>query len=232
MNDIEFERLLKTAVVKAAELDYMSDMPSEEELSRIIKPSVAFEKKMTRLINSPTAYIKKLRRPLYVKALRTVASIFIVISIMFSLSMLNPVARARFVALVRSWFDDHTEYAIIDDSSSSIPDTAILDYIPEGFNLSFEAYNPISLNLSYQSDNGWYFDIEILEDSNLLHLDNEHAVFYTIIVDDYDVDVYESNDENYPSTLVCYDEDNSLIVCITGMVSIDELSKIIANISY
>ena len=232
MNDIEFERLLKTAVTKAAEIDYMSEMPSEEELNRIIKPSAAFEKKMAKLFKNPKSYIKKLRRPLYVKALRTVASILLLISIAFSLSMLNPDARAKFVALVRSWFGDHTEYAIIDDSSANIPDSVTLGYVPEGFHLSFEAHNQISLNLLFRADTGRYFDIEIFGDSNLLHLDNEHATLYSAVVDGCVVDVYESDGEDYPSTLVCYDEDNVLIISITGTLSIDELTKVLEKLSY
>ena len=232
MNDVEFEYLLKTAVIKAAELDYMSDMPPEEELSQIIKPSATFEKKMARLINDPKTYTKKSRRPTYMKALRTVASIFLVITIMFSLSMLNPVARAKFVALVRSWFEDHTEYAIIDDAGVKIPDSVTLGYIPEGFILSFETHNHISLNLLFRTDTGRYFDIEIFGDSKLLHLDNEHAALYSVVVNGYPVDVYESDDEDYPSTLVCYDEDNSLIISMTGTLSISELIKVIEGLSY
>ena len=232
MNDVEFERLLKTAVIKAAELDYMSDIPPEEELSQVIKPSATFEKKMAKLINDPKTYTKKSRRPTYIKALRTVASIFLVISIMFSLSMLNPVARAKFVALVRSWFEDHTEYAIIDDAGVKIPDSATLGYIPDGFSLSFEAHNQISLNLLFRADTGKYFDVEIFGDRNLLHLDNEHATLYSSSVDGYAVDVYESEGEDYPSTIVCYDEDNALIISITGTLSIDELTQVLEELSY
>jgi hypothetical protein len=232
MNDIEFDRLLKTAVIKAAEIDYMSDMPSEEELSRIIKPSAAFEKKMAKLFKNPKSYIKILRRPLYVKAPRTVASILLFISIVFSLSMLNPDARAKFVALVRSWFGDHTEYAIIDDAGVNIPDTATLGYIPEGFSLSFEAKDPLALNITYRADSGEYFSIEIFGVDGVLNLDNEHVTFYSVPIDGNTAEVYESKGDNYPSSVVCYDEENSLIICITGTLNIDELAKVIEGLTY
>lgn len=230
MNDVEFEEMLKRALIKAAELDYMSVIPPEDELD--ITPSPGFQKDMARLLKNPRAYVRKRGSGVYQRVLRTAASVLLVISVLFGLSMLNPSVRAKFSELLKTWFPDHTEYSYEGDTNSVIPKAVKLGYVPEGFELVHEEYDSLSAELVYQSEEGGTLDVGFLGDAGRLHLDNEYHEIYTISVGDSIIDVYESNDARHYNSIVYDDRNNELILVINSSLPIDELMNILENIEY
>jgi len=229
MNDIEFEGLLKRALVLSAELDYMGGLPSDSELSLIIHPSKRLTGKMSNLIRNPKSYIKKTSRTALQRFLHSAAIAVIVISMLFGVSMLNPTVRAFVTDFVRSWFDTHTRYEIINDEAAIIPTNVVLEYVPNGFELVLEEYDSTGVVILYESDIEEIIEIDILGTSDgKIYADNEHYDFYTIKADNYIVDVYESNYiEKYPNSLVCYDEDKNLLISIVGDLEIEEILNIL-----
>ena len=72
--DEEFDELLTASLYRATELDYMADMPSDEELDKMIQPSLRFQRRMKALLRNPKRYIRSIRRPVYLKVLRYISS--------------------------------------------------------------------------------------------------------------------------------------------------------------
>lgn len=230
MNDIEFEQLLKRSLIKAAELDYISDIPPEEELN--INPSEDFNVKMAKLLNDPKTYVRRRSLSVYQRALRSAAVVLLVVSVLFGLSMLHPVAHAKFAELVRSWFPDHTAYSYEGYTGSVMPKAATLKYVPDGFELVFEEFDDLTAILVYQSEKGEKMFVEFVSDTGRLHLDNERHEIYTLSVGNSIVDIYESNSARYYSSLVYDDKNNELILVITGSLPIDELIQIFEGLEY
>lgn len=232
MTDVKFESMLKSSLFRAAELDYLESIPTEEELRSLVTPSIKFERKMSKLTANAKAYLRKLRMPVYQKVLRAAAAALLIISTLAGISMFNPDVRAMVINFVRIWFSDRTRYEVTDSVDSIIPDSVTLGYVPDGFELDFELYDSFGANLVYGSDNNDYFDIAITGKTGRPHIDNEHSEFYSVVVGERIVDVYESNNMDYPSILVSFDDDKALMTIITGTINVDELISVLEGISF
>ena len=229
MTDMEFEVLLKKAVTRAAEIKYLSDMPPEDEIP---EPSEHHQRRIKKLINNPDLYVKKLRRPIYLKVLQKAAIFILVVSVLFSTAMIHPTVRATVTNFVKTWFDDHTEYRVIGDSDSAIPTKIELGYVPEDFELESEIYDTLYAGLTYISNDGRYFSVEIVGDAGTVHSDNEHSIHYTQNINNHLADVYESNHERYPSLINYYDDDKHLLISILGYNTIEELIHVLEQCKY
>ena len=229
MTDAVFEDLLKKAVIRTAEIKYLSNLPPEEELP---EPSEHFQRRMSKLIHNPEKYIKNYKRPVYLRILQRVAVIILVVSVLFSASMLHPTVRATVVNFVKTWFDDHTEYKVVGDSTSVIPMKVEFGYIPEGYTLEAENYDSLRVSIIYRADENKYLVLEIMGSQINANLDNEHMNHFTALVKDTPVDVYESLDETYPSILLMYDEENNFYLEIMGFTSITELITVLEQCKY
>ena len=81
----------------------------------------------------------------------------------------------------------------------------------------------------YQNDDSLLF-IQI--SSGTIVIDNEHSDFsQTTLSNGKPIDIYESNDPIYPSIVVFYDEVTGLTIIVNSVLVIDELIKIMENIS-
>ena len=229
MTDMEFEVLLKKAVTRAAEIKYLSDMPPEDELP---EPSEHHQRRIKKLINNPDLYVKRLRRPIYLKVLQKAAIFILVVSVLFSAAMIHPTVRATVTNFVKAWFDDHTEYRAVGDSDSAIPTKIELGYVPEGFELASEIYDSLRADIMYTSMDGRYFSIEIMGNSGTIYNDNEHAIHYTQSVNNHLADIYESNNEHYPSIINYYDDEKNFFVSIIGYNPIEDLILVLEQCKY
>jgi hypothetical protein len=229
MTDMEFEVLLKKAVTRAAEIKYLSDMPPEDELP---EPSEHHQRRIKKLINNPDLYVKRLRRPIYLKVLQKAAIFILVASVLFSAAMIHPTVRATVTNFVKTWFNDHTEYKVADDSDSAIPTKIELGYVPEDFELESEIYDTLYAGLTYISNDGRYFSVEIVGDAGTVHSDNEHSIQYTRNINNHFAYVYESNNERYPSAINYHDEKRNLLVGIVGYNPIEDLVLVLEQCEY
>ena len=53
MTDVEFEKLFAAAVIRAAELDY-EELPTDDEIYQIVRPSQQAQRKMNALLRNPS----------------------------------------------------------------------------------------------------------------------------------------------------------------------------------
>ena|GEM_PF-2401932 len=231
LNDIEFEQALKKALITAAEADCMRDMPPDEKLGSQLAPSAKFGQKMTRLIKNPKSYIKSQKRPPYRRFLNTAAMIVLAVSMLLGVSMLYPPVRASVTKLTRTWADTHSRYENTGEDAPIIPTSVTLGYVPDGFELVLEDYHELGIAIVYQAEDGTFLSLDISW-LGKFYINNEHSDFYTMTIDNYSVDVYESNDANYQSILVCHDENRNITINIIAYLDVDELAKIISNMEF
>lgn len=225
MTDIEFDSLLERALIRAAEIDYCESIPSDAELDILVTPSKRFERKMARMLKNPAAYVRNLRRPIYLKILRTAALIILVLSLALGTSMLNPAVRAAFSELMRSWFPTNTQYKLVEDTDAAKPSGVTFGYIPDGFTIVEESLDIFGLTVVFESLSGQRLHFETDNGYGNLHISNEYRTFYETTINGYDVDVYDSSDCKRASMIVCHREGDGIIISLEGLVSADELLK-------
>ena len=232
MQDKAFDDLLREAVIEFVDRKYVQTMPPINELEEIVKPSARFKRRMAKMIENPKKYLRDLRRPMHLRILRKVAVVIIIISMLFGSAMLVPSVRAKVVEIVRSWFDDHTEYNIVSETTAEFPDRIEFGYIPDGYELEFENLGDIQLIHVFQNQYAHRLEILLTSGPSPVCIDNEYSEIYSMKTDTFVVDVYESNDENTPSTALTYDEERKLLIIVKGQVAVDELVSILENCSY
>ena len=224
-NDAEFDKLLTSALYRAAELDYIDSL-SDEELEREVQPSPRFKRRMGALLRNPNRYARAQRRPLYLKVLRSAAAVFVAITVLFSGAMaVSPTVRAAVVNFVRTWFEDRTVY---ETPARDMHQDWTIGYIPQGFVLVEEEYNEFRFFNVYQDNDGNLIYITI--SSGKLIVDNEHSEFYEIIINGNATDVYESNDPEYPSIVIVHDETSGVFITLIAEIDAGELIRIAENI--
>jgi len=225
VDDADFEKLLTAALYRASELDCV-DMPTDEELDRIIQPSPQFTHKMNALLRNPHKYIRNQRKSKYLKALQSAAAVFIVVTVVLGVTMVfSPTVRAAVVNYVRSWFEDRTQYITPERDS----DTELsFDYIPEGFEQVLLQEDGSSSIRIYQNADLITISITVTKGKQVL--DNEHHVFYETVINAREADVYESIDPQYPNMIVIFDDATGNIVTITSELDLSSLILIAKNI--
>ena len=225
MSDAEFEKLLAAALVRANELDY-EEIPSDEELHRIIKPSQRFLRRKNAFLRNPNKFIRNQRKPIYLRVLQNVAAVFIVLTILLGAAMaVSPTVRAAVIDFVRSWFEDRTEYWTPEDDAEY---EFSFGYIPEGFELLSEQ---VVLTDSIRVfKNGHDETIKVMISQGTHIIDNEHSVYYQTSLNGRVTYVYESVDPQYSNRIMLYDNTAGVVIAITSTIGIDELIKMAESI--
>ena len=221
IDEARFERLLTAALQRAAELD-IEEMPSDEELDKIIQPSPRFERRMRALLRNPRRYVKNQKRPVYLRILRHVAAVVVAVTTLFGATMvISPQARATVIDFARSWYDDRTVYQV---PNVGIVGEWTFDYIPEGFTLLREMKNELQISRVYQNETDELIRITISAGQGVV--DNEHSDFYQTIIDGRSADVYVSNTFGYENIIVLHDEPASVFIIIISSLEIEEMLEI------
>jgi len=225
IEDYQFDELLTSALYHAAELDY-GDLPTDDELDLLVQPSAQFQHKMSALLRNPSKYVRSRQRLVYLRVMRNVAAVFVVISILFSVTLaVSPTVRAAVVSFVRTWFADRTEY--------TTPENALVHefefaYIPEGFELTERIESEVLLVFHYKDAQDMLISVFIT--GGKLVVDNEHSEFSQTIISGRTVDYYESNDPDAPNMLIIFDETHDMFITLVSSISIDELERIAKHI--
>jgi hypothetical protein len=224
--DEEFDELLTASLYRAAELDYMADMPSDEELDKMIQPSLRFQRRMKALLRNPKRYIRNIRRPVYLKILRSAAAVFISFVILLGAAMaVSPTVRAAVSNFVRSWFEDRTEYWTPEDGENK---EWSFGYIPEGFELLLLDEVETNSYRVYQNAKAETIVISISTGSRII--DNEHSIFYEAVIGGRAADVYESIDPEYQHIIVLHDEESGVVISIISDIEMGTLIQIAEGI--
>ena len=230
MTDEQFDVLLKEALITSVKRQWIDiSLDEESDIQNTASPSL--DKKITKLAKNPAKYLKRYYMPVYRKALQRVAVVFLIMATLFGSAMLHPAARAWVKEIIVTWFGDHNEYSYSDQSGKPISGDWDFEYIPEGFELSFEVQDPFIHIYEYQNIKGELLTVEITADTVKPHIDNEHYKYSNVKVGDYDADVYASTNPQWSNRMLYYDNNSEVLIQVSGDIDIDEIVNIARGVS-
>lgn len=191
--------------------------------------SPQFEKRMKKLINSigRKERIKKYTQ-MCIKVVVTAAAIM---GVLFGGLLTQPTVYAAVENVIRTIFDRYDKYDYIGDELTvdNFNNNIRLGYVPDGYYLSSGDYFAANVILIYKDidDNELSFDYSIADGTSSVY-DNEHNSYIDFTINGNKYYYYESNDSDFPNTIVWYDKDYSF--SISAHISKEELIKIAENV--
>lgn len=190
--------------------------------------SKEYKRKMRKIANSVGRKdrIKKYKRI----AVRSVISIAAAFGIIFGVLLTQPEVYAAVQNVIRNVFDKYDKYEYVSNELTvgNFDDSFRLGYVPDGYFLSNGVYSPAYVILTYENGN------EIIElnygiaDDISANYDNEHNLFDKFTIDGIEYYYYKSNDEDFYSTILWYNEGYSF--SLNAHLSKEEFVKIAENI--
>jgi hypothetical protein len=223
-DETNFDKLLTSALCRAAELDY-EDMPGDDELDIMVQPSQRFQRKMKNLLRNPRRHIRNQRRPIYLKVLRNAAAVFLAVMVLLGAAMaVSPTVRAAVVDFVRIWLSDRTRY---ETPYRDLDCEWTFGYIPEGFELVEKHINELTHFYVYEKSDSTLLFISVSSGAQVV--DNEHSDFHHTTINGNPSDIYVTNDPLYPSIVVMYDKTNGVFITFISEIEISEIIKIAEN---
>ena len=221
-----FDSILTEALKNRSKI-YLSNIPSEDELSKELEFSDGFKDKMNKLMESYKRMAARKKVFIYTK--KFVACILIVAGLGFGVLMLSQPVRAAIQNVIIQWFDKYTQFDFKSDSTEVEFKEYTLGYLPEGFVETdyFSADGYTSVEYRDLKGNDIIFDYAISENITIA-LDNEHSTYSVISLNGSEAHLFESNEEGSRSHLLW--EDNGYTFTIASNLSVEEIIKIAENI--
>jgi hypothetical protein len=221
-----FDSILTEALKNRSKI-YLSNIPSEDELSKELEFSDGFKDKMNKLMESYKRMAARKKVFIYTK--KFVACILIVAGLGFGVLMLSQPVRAAIQNVIIQWFDKYTQFDFKSDSTEVEFKEYTLGYLPEGFVETdyFSADGYTSVEYRDLKGNDIIFDYAISENITIA-LDNEHSTYSVISLNGSEAHLFESNEEGSRSHLLW--EDNGYTFKITALLNAEEIIKIAENI--
>ncbi len=230
MNTATNNKIFNAILAEALEdcLDDELKKYDEIKFDRTHEFSPQYKKKRRKIINS-VGRKNRIKKYKHI-AVRSVISIAAAFGLVFGVLLTQPEVYAAVKNVFRSVFDKYDEYEYVSEELTveNFDDSFRLGYVPDGYLLSNGVYSPAYVILTYEKEN------EIIEfnygiaDSLSASYDNEHNLFETFTVDKIEYYYYKSNDKDFYSTLLWYE--NGYVFSLDAQLSKDEFIKIAENI--
>ena len=230
MTDEQFDTLLKQALIISVKREWI-DISTDEERDIQNAETPLLDKRIAKLAKNPVRYIKRYYMPVYKKALQRIAAVFLIMATLFGSAMLHPVARAWVKEIIITWFSDHNEYSYSEQSGKHIYGDWLLEYIPKGFELSFEIQDSFMQIYEFQNNQGNLLTVEITADTVKPHIDNEHYEYSNVQIGDFIGDLYASTGSQWSNQLLYFDSNREALVNISGDIEIDEIINVAKGIN-
>lgn len=219
--NMDFEKLLKQEVQKAARQDYEEIAEKTKEYP--YKFSKEFNEKMNVIIHEEKKKAKKKRRVRFL----LVAAVILILNA--GIALANDDLREKVGTLIIHFFEDNI---YIHDSgetenSEKIFQQAQLTYIPEGYNLLYETENPVTMYNAYYEgpDESYLSFIQGFKENVDVHITYDGTGSKKIQVNGKEVHIVK--DKNITS---CYYENKGCIISLSSTEKESELIKILKNI--
>ncbi len=229
MTNREFENLLSEALLHEAQ-DYCASLPTDQDLHKQFPDTAFMDAALERRLAGDSAKPVPKRRTFWRQVGHTAAMLLLGFGLLFGLLMTNTQARAFVYNLVMSWYEDHVEYSLQEETNGALFGEWEIGYIPEGFESVSERQNDNEWSISYEGEGSAILDIFISTGIGRLYLDNEHYDMSRLPLRDGIADIYRATDLNFSNMIVFYDEIKNIMFHLTGDVSIDELILVLENI--
>lgn len=166
--------------------------PDETEAADV-EFSDGFERKMNRII-------KQRKKPFYkifntaAKKAACIAAIFVVV---LSLTLSVKAVREPFLRMFQKIFNNHIELEFDGDRKDFIAEIYAVTEIPEGYNMTDETTDVITVERIYKKEDGTFFSYTQFATENVMvNIDNEHSKHYKKQVGDLELYIADFERDN------------------------------------
>lgn len=224
-NDKLFDALLDLAVTDAMEKE-IDNLPSEEELNAIYKPSNEMNARINHIIKTG---LRKHKRKRVIKTVNRIAASLVILFVVMSAALLSVKAtrNAIFNAFL-DWQNKSTDIRFTDPDKNNL-DVIRPAYIPVGYSeTSTEKFGSVyTIIYSNSQGNEILFDQWPAESSNT-SIDNENTNMTEITVGGNKAYLFEAANEIQKSVLIW--EAEGIVFQLTAQIDSDELIRIAETI--
>lgn len=236
MDDAQFDRLLRAALLEAARQDF----PEEEMDGEPLEYSPAHRRWERRFWKDPFRYARKHCRPVWKRVARTAALIaFTLLVTAASIFTLFPSARAWITQIFAELQERYaassfsTEATVSPNDSTDALNQYVVSYVPDGYELVEDIVLAKSRFLVYQNNEGLELSISITFSVSAPMLsDYEHHQSYMpieTVVSNMPAQLLIASDPSYANYLIWFDDTQSIIFDLAAYTSIIEELLLIAE---
>lgn len=151
MTDDQIDALIYKALLNATEEEWCPTLETTPQL----EPSLKHQNEMKKMLSDPTGWYRRRTRPIWKKALRSVASIAVVCTLLLGTVMaVSPTARAAVLRWATEWYETHIVYRYAGEASSDeLPQYHIGTPLGSYIELT-RIVTPNLISVTYQNDDG------------------------------------------------------------------------------
>ena len=233
MTDQELDRILRRAMLRAAEEEFQAVLSTPDTLP---PASPRHERSMQRMCRDPLAWARRQVRPFWQQALRTAAMLALACALtLAALLTASPEARAR----VKNWFLERGDHGAVYTFSGDQPEEElpryVLEDVPDGYALddgqTFDT--PLLVGEFYTNADGkrLYFQYHYMFDGAAMSVSTEHVTIYDITFDGCPAQLFISDlPDKISNALVWVDEEANIQFMVDGFFDSDELCEIARSV--
>lgn len=223
MNNKDFDKMLRSALINAAETEY-ADILSD---SNTAPPSFSkkYLSKKKHLRNNP------FRKSSPMFFLKRVAAAVLAITLTASSLMLMPDVRAAIINIFFSEYEDHTTVNFNNENYPKIG-RWYPEYIPDGFVETFcdDTYDNVAIMFSDNTSKIIFQYLPATKGGSIT-IDSEHSTPYKKTINGIEATVYIANTSTYSNYIIWSNENEETIFVLSSEIDYKELIKMAESIT-
>lgn len=232
MTEKEFDGVLRHALLEAETRRWASELEGDGELEWTPKR----QRVMDRILADPFGYGKRRAQPQWRRVLgyvgRTAACLLLAGGLTCAVF---PQARAWVLNAVQGvvtwWTSTDTQYSFEGERQGALGRWR-LTAVPEGYREKSIMEDEAYFEVEYENDDGQLlcFSYSLVEQGLGYGFDNEHSDHQEITLNGQPAYLYGTNEENWPSHLVWFNEEGSVSFYLMAYVSGDEIVEMAESV--
>jgi len=218
--------LMIESVISEAEDKIVEDILRDIDINEDVVFSDEHKKRMQKIFDIEQ---RKLRfNKLYYYSKR-IAVVLLILIVVFGISLVSVEAwRVKVLNFIIEISDDSTGLAVVGNENENKSELSeyefLLEYIPKGLELEYQAIDSEFITIQYASDE-YYFNFSV-SSANKMRIDTENAAIHQLTINGRKA-FYSTNDN--VNILVWYDD--NFIYDVTGTISKEDIIKIAENLN-
>lgn len=229
MTDDQLDQLLCKAIIQTLDEEWSPILADTPQL----EPSLKYQVETKKMLDDHVGWYRKKTRPIWRKAMRTVASVAVVSAILFGTVMAaSPTVRAAVLQWVTEWYETHVVYRYTGEVNDSTPSEYEITDIPSGYALVDQIEFPGYQSIIYQNDTGtfMYFDTIYMDEGIAMGLLISDVECYDVTVNGFPGTLYISEADAQSNHISWIVEENGVHFIIEAHLSAEDLLYIAESV--
>ncbi|MEG2146650.1 MAG: DUF4367 domain-containing protein [Lachnospiraceae bacterium] len=215
MNDENLDKLMHKVIIDALHTEWSDTLNGTPSL----RPSRKYQQAMKAMLRDPFAWYRKKIRPMWKKALQTVAVIMIAISLSFgALMAASPAVRAVVIQWAREWYETHIVYRYSGEAILEKMPQYEISSLPEGYKEIDRFTSSGYVSITYQNEDGLllYLDCNFIQQGSAGDVVTDDMDVSDISVNGYTGQLFLSQNSTQSSAITWIDENQNIQFTIDG----------------